>query len=155
MKANLNDVIECIEFEGDLLTHYYNKKTGIIIYKEDESTSKYKANDIERIAELEEWEREIVQNLYDLEKNAEDYLRLPTKEEIDEEGMMIEFIKDNDKESFNDKSIQEIKREFDVKQLRDKIDGLGKGIEWYDFREEREKLLAEKWCKENNLEIDI
>lgn len=154
MKVDLNDVIECIEFEGDLLTHYYNKKTGIIIYKEDESTSKYKASDIEKIDDLEDWEKEIVQNLYDLEKNPEDYLRLPTKEEIDEEGMMIEFIKENDKKFFNDKSIEEIKRELDVRKLRDKIDELGKGIEWYDFREEREKLLAEKWCMENNLEID-
>lgn len=155
MKVDLNDVIECIEFEGDLLTHYYNKKTGIIIYKEDESTSKYKASDIEKIDDLEDWEKEIVQNLYDLEKNPEDYLRLPTKEEIDEEGMMIEFIKENDKEFFNDKSIEEIKRELDVRKLRDKIDELGKGIEWYDFREEREKLLAEKWCMENNLKIEV
>ena len=32
MKADLNDVIECIEFEGELLTHYYNKNTGVIMY---------------------------------------------------------------------------------------------------------------------------
>ena len=35
MKADLNDVIECIEFEGELLTHYYNKNTGVIMYIED------------------------------------------------------------------------------------------------------------------------
>ena len=33
MKVNLSDLIECIEFEGELLSHYYNKKTGVIIYK--------------------------------------------------------------------------------------------------------------------------
>ena len=33
MKADLNDVIECIEFEGELLTHYYNKKTDIINFE--------------------------------------------------------------------------------------------------------------------------
>ncbi|MGG7325696.1 hypothetical protein [Clostridium baratii] len=27
MKVNLNDVIEAIEFEGELLKHYYNKST--------------------------------------------------------------------------------------------------------------------------------
>ena len=33
MKVNLNDVVECIEFEGELLTHYYNKKTDIINFE--------------------------------------------------------------------------------------------------------------------------
>ena len=46
MKADLNDVIECIEFEGELLTHYYNKNTGVIMYIEDSSTATYKADDI-------------------------------------------------------------------------------------------------------------
>ena len=57
MKVNLNDVIEAIEFEGELLNHYYNKETGVIIYVEDESTSKYKAEDIKNIENFEEWER--------------------------------------------------------------------------------------------------
>ena len=33
MKINLNAVVECIEFEGELLTHYYNKKTDIINFE--------------------------------------------------------------------------------------------------------------------------
>ena len=33
MKVNLNAVVECIEFEGELLTHYYNKKTDIINFE--------------------------------------------------------------------------------------------------------------------------
>ena len=38
MKVNLSDVIEAIEFENDMLNHYYNKKTGVIIYKETPGT---------------------------------------------------------------------------------------------------------------------
>ena len=33
MKINLHAVVECIEFEGELLTHYYNKKTDIINFE--------------------------------------------------------------------------------------------------------------------------
>ena len=29
MKVDIRDVIEAIEFEGELLTHYYNKKTAL------------------------------------------------------------------------------------------------------------------------------
>ena len=32
MKVSLNAVVECIEFEGELLTHYYNKKTIYILF---------------------------------------------------------------------------------------------------------------------------
>ena len=52
LKVDLNDVIECIEFEGELLQHYYNKNTGVIMYIEDSSTASYKADDIHNI-ELE------------------------------------------------------------------------------------------------------
>lgn len=68
MKVNLNDVVECIEFEGELLTHYYNKKTGIIIYIEDSSTATYKAEDINNIENFEEWERELINSLYHFKK---------------------------------------------------------------------------------------
>ena len=48
LKVDLNDVIECIEFEGELLQHYYNKNTGVIMYIEDSSTASYKADDIHK-----------------------------------------------------------------------------------------------------------
>lgn len=41
MKADLQDVIEAIEYENPMFKHYYNKQSGIIIYKEDESSAKY------------------------------------------------------------------------------------------------------------------
>ena len=31
MQVNLSDLIEAIEFENDMLSHYYNKDTGVII----------------------------------------------------------------------------------------------------------------------------
>ena len=46
LKVDLNDVIECIEFEGELLQHYYNKNTGVIMYIEDSSTASYKADEL-------------------------------------------------------------------------------------------------------------
>ncbi|MBE6050457.1 MAG: hypothetical protein E7214_07330 [Clostridium sp.] len=69
MQVYLEDVIEAIEFENELLNHYYNKDTGVIIYKEDSTTSKYSAEDIENINNFEEWERELILALHDLEEN--------------------------------------------------------------------------------------
>ncbi len=77
LKADLNDVIECIEFEGELLQHYYNKKTGIIIYIEDSSTATYKADDIQNLDSFEDWEKELILSINDFRENQSDYIQLP------------------------------------------------------------------------------
>lgn len=152
MKVNISDVIECIEFENENLNHYYNKNTGIIIYKESSETSNYSAADYNRINEFEEWERELIESLYDLENNPDNYIKLPGEDEISELNMMINFCN-----SFNDFSIDDIlnKNVDDIK----KIQKIKKLIEeknmlndWYDFREQTEKQIAIDWCNKNNIE---
>ena len=152
MKLKLIDVIEAIEFENDMLNHYYNKKTGIIIYKEDPETSLYSADDIDKICDLEEWEKQLVENLYDLKVNQQDYIKLPGNEEIDEVKLMIDFCS-----SFSDISLNELltthndhyKILHDVKNIiRDK-DLIN---EWYDYREAVERDIAVEWCRENNID---
>lgn len=150
MKVDLNDVIECIEFEGELLTHYYNKKTGVIIYIEDSSTANYKADDIQNIDKFEEWEKELILSLHDFKENYNDYIQLPNHADIDEYGMMINFtntIEDSDIRN----TILENKDSF--RELRNAIENVGLGSEWYDYREDSERNLAIKWCKDNNIEF--
>ncbi|MGG7186692.1 hypothetical protein ACQPUS_12575, partial [Clostridium butyricum] len=91
MQVNLSDLIEAIEFENDMLSHYYNKDTGVIIYKEDMETASYFAEDIDRVDSMEEWEKELIEGLYDLKKNPENYIKLPDKEELNELKIMINF----------------------------------------------------------------
>ena len=91
MKVNLKVVIECIEFENENLNHFYNKNTGIIIYKESSETSNYSAADYNKIDEFEDWERELIEYLYDLENNPQDYIKIPKTDEINELNMLIDF----------------------------------------------------------------
>ena len=149
MKVNLNDVVECIEFEGELLTHYYNKKTGIIIYIEDSSTATYKAEDINNIENFEEWERELINSLYHFKKNPDDYIQLPTHDDIDEHGIMVEF-----SNKIEDSEVRNIilANENSIRELRNAIEKAGLISEWYDYRECAERDLAIKWCNDNNIE---
>ncbi|MGL5647284.1 MAG: hypothetical protein ACRDDY_05485 [Clostridium sp.] len=140
---NLNDVIEAIEFENESLKHYYNKETGIIIYVEDEKENKYINREDEE--GLEEWEKELYFTLKDFKDNKEKYINLPTVEEIDEEGMMREFLELN--EVKKEKTI-----ELSLRKLKDKIEDMRLLSKWYDYREEEEKEIAKKWCLENNIE---
>ena len=149
MKVDLNDVIECIEFEGELLTHYYNKKTGVIIYIEDISTANYKADDINNIEKFEDWEKELILSLHDFKENRSDYIQLPTHDDIDEYGMMINFTNRIEDSELRNR-ILENKDSF--RELRNAIENAGLGNEWYDYRENAERDLAKKWCKDNNIE---
>ncbi|MDR5587129.1 MULTISPECIES: UPF0158 family protein [Clostridium] len=152
MQVNLSDVIEAIEFEGELLSHYYNKKTGVIIYLEDESTSNYKADDINNLENFEEWERELIICLHDLKENFEDYIQLPNEDEINEYGMMIDFCKSLDDENFKDKKLEELQEKYSLRKLREYIENIEHLSEWYDYRENTEYKLAIDWCEKNNIE---
>jgi hypothetical protein len=147
MKVELKDVIEAIEFENESLNHFYNKKTGIIIYKEDFETTSYKAEDINRLNELEEWEKELVNNLHDLNEHPEDYIQLPVKDESYELNMMMEFCN-----SFNDINMTD--KTLNEEELKKIIQDKNLLSEWYDYREYVEKEIAIEWCKENNIEYN-
>ena len=142
MKVELNDVIEAIEFENELLNHFYNRKTGIIIYKEDFSTASYTAVDIGKANELEEWERELVINLHDLEENPDDYIQLPVKDEAYELNIMMEFCN-----SFSDINLPD--KNVKVEDLKKIIQDKDLLSEWYDYIEYREREIAINWCNEN------
>ncbi len=135
-----------------MLNHYYNKKTGVIIYKEDSETSSYSANDIHKIDQMEEWERELVSGLYDLNENPQDYISLPGRDEIDEIKMMVEFCN-----SFSDIKLENtIDSDNDYDKMLHDINNTirDKGLinEWYDYREASEKEIAIEWCNKNNIE---
>lgn len=151
MQVNLSDVIESIEFEGELLSHYYNKKTGIIVYLEDNSTSNYKAEDIKNLENFQEWEQELILSLHDLKENFEDYIQLPNIDEINEYEMMIEFCKSLDEEEFKNKNLKELQQKYSLRKLREYIENNDKLSSWYDYREKAEKKLAIDWCEKNNI----
>lgn len=149
LKVDLNDVIECIEFEGELLQHYYNKKTGIIIYIEDSSTATYKADDIHNLDSFEEWEKELILSINDFRENPSDYIQLPSHEDINEYGIMIEFCNNIEESELKNKILN---NKDSFRELRQSIENEGLINDWYDYREGAERNLAIKWCNDNNIE---
>lgn len=149
LKVDLNDVIECIEFEGELLQHYYNKNTGIIMYIEDSSTATYKADDIHNLNNFEDWEKELILSLHDFRENPSDYIQLPSYDDINEHGMMIEFCNNIEDIELRNKILN---NKDSFRELRQSIENEGFINEWYDYREASEINLAIKWCNDNNIE---
>lgn len=148
MKINLSDVIEAIEFESDLVKHYYNKNSGIIIGVEDSNASTYKASLVEDLDKFEEWEKELICNLYDFQENPEDYISLPSKDEINEYGMLVDFC-----DSLKDLDLKNklLNNNESFLKLKQAVESNGLLSSWYEYREEAEKEIAINWCKNNNI----
>ena len=149
MKINLSDVIEAIEFQGDLVNHYYNRNSGIIIGVEDSNTSAYTASLVKDLDKFEEWEKELICNLYDFEENPEDYISLPKGHEVDEHRMLLGFCDSLEDSNLRDKLLNH--RES-LLNLKKSIEDSGLLSDWYDYREKAERNLAINWCENNNLE---
>ena len=141
MRVDINDVIEAIEYENEFLDHYYNKNTGVIIYKEDDGTT---VPDLDNTEGLEEWQVELFKELKDLEDHPENYIKLPGHDELHEGRMMKKFLdKRSLKNDINEENIEKLKKMIEDKCLLS---------EWYDFREDLEREIAVKWCEDNNIE---
>lgn len=141
MRVDINDVIEAIEYENEFLDHYYNKKTGVIIYKEDDGTT---VPDLDNTEGLEEWQVELFKELKDLEDHPENYIKLPGHDELHEGRMMKKFLdKRSLKNDINEENIEKLKKMIEDKCLLS---------EWYDFREDLEREIAVNWCEDNNIE---
>ncbi len=141
MGVDLNDVIEAIEYENEFLDYYYNKKTGVIIYKEDDGTT---VPDLDNTGGLEEWQIELFKELKDLEDHPENYIKLPGHNELHEGRMMKKFLdKCSLKNDINEEEIEKLKKMIENKCLLS---------EWYDFREDLEREIAVNWCEDNDIE---
>lgn len=86
MKINLNDIVNAIELQGDLVNHYYHRNSGAIISVEDPSVSKYTASDVKNFDKFNEWEKDLIANLFDFEENPQDYIPLPNKVQVIKEA---------------------------------------------------------------------
>lgn len=70
--------------------------------------------------------------------------KLPNKDEINEETMIIQFLKSLD----NDTKEKDIEGD----SIRKYIESIGKLSEWYDYRENAEYNIAKEWCEKHNIQ---
>ncbi|MGL4449966.1 MAG: UPF0158 family protein [Sarcina sp.] len=94
-------------------------------------------------------EKELVEVLYHFKENPNSYIQLPTLKDINEEVMMIEFILSLEDSTADRKELEELSN----KELMNNIKGKEKLNEWFDFREDTDRILAMSWCRKHNIEF--
>jgi|GEM_PF-2712157 len=79
-----------------------------------------------------------------------DYLKLPTKNEIDEYGLMLNFLRNNPNKNISEE-IADLEKDHNVNywQLRNVILHHNIGNEWYKYKREAFQKIAINWCNKN------
>lgn len=146
--VKLNEIIDGMDmlgFERVVLLHI---KTGKVISVVESILRD--AEEDERVDDVEE-ELELA---YDIIYNDNHYLELPSEYEIREYKMMEDFCYTIENEKEQDTLLRAISRKGAFRRFKDAIAYLDVDRDWYDYRYQRYKQIAIRFCERNNLEYE-
>lgn len=152
-RIRLEDILEVVELDTDEMKSYYNTKTKemVVISKEDLEYVKSKQD----IDKLEDWRKDLAIQALDFTKNREDYISFPTLIDYKEEEIVVKFINSiKDNTDVYNKLKLAIKDEINIKKFKDELYNIDYVDEWYNFREEEFKVVARKWCEDNDIKFN-
>mgnify|MGYP001194431854 CR=1 FL=1 len=153
-KVKIEDILEAIESANDEGNYYYNKITGEIVYIDDETrriAEDYNEDDLEG---LPEWQRDDVEAAIDVEKNWDNYISLPSKFDIDEYDIMVEFCYFLSNEKVSNQLLNVLNGKGAFRRFKDTAISLDVEKRWYDFKDESLRKIALSWCSDNELQIE-
>ena len=136
----MSALMEAIELASDSGTYYYDLKKQESIYLSEDSW------------EWDEEDKEMAE-LIDMEWNR--FVRLPGQYEIHEYKMMEEFIDELESGKYQSELYRAIQGRGAFRRFKDKIRYYGIEQKWYDFQNNAYREFAIRWCKENNLRIEM
>jgi hypothetical protein len=136
MQIKLVDVLGAIELASNEFTYFYNKENGeVVMYADPLITG------IEN-EELEE----------DLEENYDNYIRLPTKFEINQYHIMEQFIWSLPEGSNQNKLERSIQGRGAFRRFKDAVYNLGLEPSRFAYEALAYRKIAIEWCRDNGLE---
>jgi hypothetical protein len=148
----IGEIVEAIDLQTDETTAFLNKRTGEIVTILAEEIDAVENQ--EPLEDTPEWERGDMRIAQEIFGNEGDFLRLPTKDKIDEYQIMERFCL-----SVRDRKILEglyvsIKGKGAFRRFKDQILRLGIADQWYKYREEAIKQIAIDWCKSHRIDFE-
>lgn len=149
IQVKLKDLIEEMEAELEDSASFLNVKTGEIVGLMSEDLRA--AEDEEPMDDLPDWQQEVRMLAEDIVENAEDYLELPSKYEVNEYEIMESFCFTVNDQTKRESLLRAIKGKGAFRRFRDKIIDLEVENQWYSYRKESYAQIAKEWCQEHQL----
>ena len=154
-KVKLDDVMEALELVDDEGNYYYNKSTCEVIYIGQEERGIAEDCDVdEQLEDYPEWQRDAIQAAIDVEENWDNYIALPTKFDINEYDIMVEFCDSIENDRISNQLSNALNGRGAFRRFKDTVIRLNIEKKWYDFRDEALKNIAIQWCRDNDINIE-
>lgn len=149
VRTTLNHIVEGMEFQSDEITAYLHRPTGRVIAISNEMLRAVEAG-TDR-ADVEDHELADARGILD---DADDYLALPDRYEIDEYRMMERFA-----EGVADPEVQielddALQGRGAFRRFKDTVRRLGVAEEWYVYRARGYEDVARAWCEAHDIMIE-
>lgn len=147
--VKLKDIIEEMEVQFEESRSFLNIVTGEIVSVTSEDLRA--AEDEEPLDHLPEWEQENRMIAMDLVENFENYIELPTKDELNEYEMMENFCLKVTDQRKQESLLRDIRGKGAFRRFKDNIINFDLEEQWYSYRDECYKQIAINWCQENKI----
>ena len=152
--VNLKELAEQMDFMLDEWSYFVNKSTGEIVSVEDRHLGF--AEDPEAISErIAEWEHDAIQEASELLDKWEELIRFPEKYELNEYGMMEDFILTVRDAHIRGCLENAISGRGAFRRFKDTADRFNMIDNWYEFKNQALLAYAKKWCDENGLQYSM
>ncbi len=150
-KINLAELIDAIDFDTNESESFINLKTGNIILITNEALSIAEDGDE---SDCPEWMFEFVEIAKDYLAHSDDYIPVPSQDDVNEYEVMEDFIDSLANDTHIERLFTVIKGKSPFRNFKDHVKALGIENDWYQFRDARYKQFALAWCEENAFEVD-
>jgi len=148
--VKLEDILEGVEMQFDETNTYLNVKEGVVVQVSDQDLRR--AEEDESFDDLYDWQIEDIKTAIDILENFEDYIRLPTKFDINEYDMMEDFCYSLSNDKDRNRLLKAISGRGAFRRFKDEVFDMGIRDEWFEFRDKCYKKIAIEWCQDHGIE---
>jgi hypothetical protein len=149
-KVKLSDLIDTIQCQPEEYECYINLKTGEIIEISDEVRSVVEHGD----EDYPDWMEDEIQMFIAFDENEDDYLALPTQNDLNEYKMMENFAEEQTDANIQTQLLKALQGKGAFFRFKDEVTKFGLAAAWYQYRNECYKEYLIDWCEENELEFE-
>lgn len=150
--VRLDDVIEALELCSEERNYYFNRITNEVISIGEEEMRVAEDYD-DGLEDYPEWQKDEIEAAIDIIENWDNYLELPTRFEINEYDIMIEFCDSIDNNKVRSLLYEALEGKGAFRRFKDSVITYNVENKWYNFRDTAFKKIALKWCEENNINV--
>ena len=155
--AKLSELIDCLDFESEFSSRYFDRKTGLVVTVEKSLLQALENDDEAALEDLPEWEKEDIELAREIinDDGPEDrFIDPPDKFEFHEYRQMEHFIGTLTDTVAIEQLSQAIRGKGAFRYFKDTLDRLGLRDQWFSFRDSALKKSVLRWASANNVTVD-